>query len=139
MIILAILILLVPALVSVLLFERLKGYVLDLPKRIMLTFIFAFLINMTGFAFFIIRRWDYVSFSLDGASSMTDVSFVFQYMVFSLVSAVVLAYILSLVRVVKRSQPEDKAESEEQTEPEEQTELEEQTVPEEQSKPEDRK
>ena len=118
MIILAVILLLVPALISVLLFEKFKGYVLDLPKRIMLMFIFAFLINMTGYAFFIVRGWEYISFSLDGASSMTDVSFVLQYMVFSTISAVVLAYILSLVRVVKRSQPEEKTESEEQSQPE---------------------
>jgi len=139
MIILAILLLLVPALMSVVLFERFKGYVLDLQKRIMLMFIFAFLINMIGFAFFIVRGWDYVSFALDGSSSMTDVSFVLQYMVLSIVSAVVLAYILSLIRVVERSQPEEQSEAEEETEPEDQSEPEEQTEQEEQSQPEDRK
>ena len=102
MIILLILIMLVPALISVLLYERFKGYELSTQKRILLLFIFAYLINMIGYAALWARGWTYQSWTLDSSSTMTGVSFCLKYMAISLVSAVALPYILSVVRIGKR-------------------------------------
>ena len=103
MLILQILLLLGPALISVLLYERFKGYELTLTKRISLLFVFAFFINMVGYATLWVRGWGYHSWTLDSESGMTNVSFVLKYMGITLVAAVALAFILSLVRVSKRN------------------------------------
>jgi len=102
MLILQILLLLVPALISVLLYERFKGCELTLLKRVELLLVFAFLINMVGYAALWVRGRPDLSWTLDSASGMTDISFVLKYMAVSLVTAVALAFILSLVRVSKR-------------------------------------
>jgi len=93
---------LVPAMISVLLYERFKGYELSTQKRIFLLLIFAFLINMIGYAAMWLRGWEYHSWTLDRYSSMTGISFVVKYMAISLVSSAVLPFVLSLVRVGKR-------------------------------------
>jgi quinol-cytochrome oxidoreductase complex cytochrome b subunit len=103
---------LVPALISVLLYERFKGYVLSTQKRFTLMFIFAFLINLVWFALTWARGWAFQSWASDGGSSWTSTIFVLQYMVISLVSAVVLAFILSLVRVSKRNSKEESEDQE---------------------------
>lgn len=102
MIILMILLLLVPGLISVLLYERFKGYTLSHYKRAVLLLIFAFLINMGVYAAIWIRGWEYVSWTLDSASVMSGVSFCLKYMALSLVYAVVIPFVLSLVKVGKR-------------------------------------
>jgi len=102
MIILAFLLIFVPALISVLLYERFKGYNLTMQKRVMLLLIFAFLINMIWFAITWARGWEFQSWASDSESSLTSTVFVLQHKAISLVSGVVLAYILSLVRVSKR-------------------------------------
>ena len=102
MLILLILLMLVPALISVLLYERFKGYELSTKNRVILLLIFAYLINMVGYATLWLRGWDYQSWTLDGTSTMTHVPFVLKYMAVSLVSAVALPFVLSLVRVGKR-------------------------------------
>jgi hypothetical protein len=102
MLILLILLMLVPAMISVLLFERFRGYELTTQKRVILLLIFAFFINMVGYAALWLRGWEYHSWTLDGDSTMTSIPFVIKYMAISLVSAVVIAFVLSLVRVGKR-------------------------------------
>jgi len=102
MIILAFLLIFVPALISVLLYERFKGYDLTIQKRLMLLLIFAFLINMVWFAITWARGWEFQSWASDSESSLTSTVFVLQHKAISLVSGVVLAYILSLVKVSKR-------------------------------------
>jgi len=103
MLILQILLMLVPALISVLLFERFKGCELTLLKRVELLLVFAFLINLIGYATMWVMGWGYHSWTLDSESSMTSISFVVKYMGISLVAAIALAFVLSLVRVGKRN------------------------------------
>jgi len=103
MLILQILLMLVPALISVLLFERLKGCELPILKRVELLVVFAFFTNMIAYATVWIRGWAYINWELNCESTMLSVSFVLKYMAVSLVSAVALAFILCLVRVKKRN------------------------------------
>jgi len=63
--------------------------------------VLAFLINMILFAVIWVRGWDYQSELFEGWISLLDVSFLFKYMAISLVTAVVFAYLLSLVKVGK--------------------------------------
>ena len=102
MLILVILLLLVPAMVSVLLFERFKGCELTNQKRVIMLLIFAYLINMIGYAVLWLRGWEYQSWTLDGESTITGVSFVVKYMAITSVAAVVVPFVLSLVRIGKR-------------------------------------
>jgi hypothetical protein len=103
MIILQILVMLVPALIALLLYERFKGYELVLQKRVMLLLIFAFLINMVVYAVMWVRGWDNPSWTAEGEATVIATSFVLQYMLISLVSGVGFAFVLSLVRVGKRN------------------------------------
>lgn len=118
MIIITILILLVPALISVLCYEKFKGYELTWVKRIELFLILAFLINMFVYAVFWLRGWELISWTFDADSGAALVSFVVQYMIFSLVASVILPYILSLVRVgksrVDNAEDDDRVEEKEQ-------------------------
>ena len=98
MLILLILLLLVPPMISVLLYERFRGCALPNQKRVILLLIFAFLINMIEYAAIWLRGWTYISWTLDGASSMTGVSFVLKYMALSLASAVIIPYVICLIR-----------------------------------------
>jgi hypothetical protein len=102
MVIIMVLMLTVPALISMLLFERFKGYELTLLKRVSLFLIFAFLINMVGYAAFLMRGWDYINMTAGNESVMANTSFVVIYMGITLVSAVAIPFVLSLVRISKR-------------------------------------
>ena len=102
MLILLVIMLLAPALISVLLFERFKGYELTAQKRIALLLIFAFLINMLGYAVLWLRGITSIFWTLDKTSTMTEVAFCLKYMALSLVFAAVLPFVLSLVRIGKR-------------------------------------
>ena len=102
MLILLILLMLVPAMISVLLYERFKGYELPNQKRVVLLLVFAFLINMVGYAALWLRGWEYHSWTLDSESTLTRIPFVIKYMALSLASAVILPFVLSLVRIGKR-------------------------------------
>ncbi|MDR2598674.1 MAG: hypothetical protein LBC73_00165 [Oscillospiraceae bacterium] len=102
-----ILLLLVPALIALLLFERFKGYSYSLMKRLALLSIFAFLINMFVYAIIWIRGWHYFDWSGLPETSLTGTFVVLQYMVMSLVVAVGLAYVLSLVRIKKREENDE--------------------------------
>lgn len=99
MAILAVLILLVPAVIGVLCYERFKGYLLIWRKRVELFLIFAFLINMSVYGVMWLRGWGGLDWSFNSESTMVMTSVVFQYMVMALVASVALAYVLSLVRV----------------------------------------
>ena len=102
MLILLILMLLVPALISVLLYERFRDYELSNQKRILLLLVFSFLINMIVYAALWLRGWDYVSWTLNSASAMTGVSFCLKYMALSLVSAVIIPLLMNLVKIGNR-------------------------------------
>lgn len=108
MIILAFLILIVPALIAVLLYERFRATELIMRKRVELTLLFAFLINFIGYVVLWLRgnTFFYWDFAVPEAE-ISRVSFVVQYMLVSLVASVVLAYVLSLVRVGKKADSKD--------------------------------
>ena len=101
MIILLVLILLAPALISVMLFEKFKGCELSIYKRIALFVIFAYLINMTVYASIWLRGWENISWALDSGSDLYNVAFCLKYMALSLVSAVIIPFVLSLVKIGK--------------------------------------
>jgi len=103
MLILLVLMLLAPALLSVLLFEQFKGTKLPCFERASLLLVFSSLINMLSYAALWLRGWSTISWTLDGASSMTNVSFCLKYMALSLVFAVALAFVCSLVKAGKRT------------------------------------
>ena len=102
MIILLILVLLAPALISVLLFELFKGYELPILNRIALWIIFAFIINMVVYAAIWLRGWKNISWGLDNGSDLYNVAFCVKYMALSLVAAVVIPFVFSLVKIGKR-------------------------------------
>ena len=104
MLILLILLMLVPAMISVLLYEKFKGNELSTKQRVILLLIFAYIINLVGYATLWLRGWEYHNWSLGSDSSMTGVSFVVKYMAITFVAAVALPFVLSLVRIGK---PED--------------------------------
>lgn len=110
MIIIIALMVLVPALMAVLFYERFKGYELILRKRIELFLIFAFIINMLGYIVLWLRGWTYVVWTADIEVGALTASFVVQYMAISSVTAIVMAYMLSLVRVEKREDSEEEPE-----------------------------
>ncbi|MCL2079036.1 MAG: hypothetical protein FWH17_04235 [Oscillospiraceae bacterium] len=90
---------LAPALIAVLFYERFKGYELILRKRIELLIVFAFLIIAVAHAIFWARGWEFADWTLTGNSSLNTIAFIAQYMLITLVAAIVLAYVLSLVKV----------------------------------------
>lgn len=101
MYIMVILVLLVPALIGVLFYERFKGVELSWSKRGMLFAIFAFLINFFGYVVLWLRGFERVTWFADEFFAMMFVSFTVQYMGIALVTSIVLAYVLSLVRIDK--------------------------------------
>ena len=110
MLILLILLLLVPAIISVFLYERFRGKELSIQNRVILFLILAFLINMIGYAALWFRGQEHVSWALSGTSTMTSVSFCIKYMALSLVSAVIIPFVLYFIRKEKRNMPESDAE-----------------------------
>ena len=99
MLIIVVLTLLVPALIGVLFYERFKGYVLIWRKRIELLLVFAFMINLTAYATFWARGWPMLSWGTNDNSSAILIPVVVQYMAIALVTAVILAFVASLVRI----------------------------------------
>lgn len=112
MIIIIAIIVLVPALMAVLFYERFKGCELILRKRLELFAVFAFIINLIGYVILWLRGWTHVIWAATVDGGALTALFVVQYMVISSVAAVVMAYILALVRVEKI---ERSADSEEET------------------------
>ena len=102
MLIQLLLLLLVPAVLSVYLYEWFKGEKLSVENRIVLYVVSAFLINMFVYAAIWLRGHTSIVWSLSGFSSLTSVSFCLKYMALSLLFAVVIPYALSLIKVVKR-------------------------------------
>ena len=102
MIVLLTLMLLAPALISVLLYEKLKGYEFSYYMRVALLVVFAFIINMVVYATIWLRGWVNISLALDGGSDLYNVAFCLKYMAMSLVPAVIVPYVLSLVKIGKR-------------------------------------
>lgn len=102
MLILLLLVMLAPAMLSVVLYERFKGVVLSVLNRIIAIFIFAFIINLISYSFVWLRGWEHISWALNGTSTLLSVPFCVKYMAVSLVAAVIIAFILNLVQVGKR-------------------------------------
>lgn len=102
MLIQLILMLIAPAVLSVYLYEQIKGERLSVEYRIALLIIFAFLINMFVYAAIWLRGWETLSWSLNGTSELTKVPFCLKYMVLSLILSVAIPYALSLIKVGKR-------------------------------------
>ena len=98
MLILLIILQVTPPLIAVLLYERFRGYALTDRKRGALMLVFAFLINLFGYAAMWVRGWEYHNWSIGASSSMTSIPFVLKYMLISLLAAVVMAFVLSLFR-----------------------------------------
>ena len=101
MLVMIILLLLSPALISLLLYERFKAQTHSNLKRVALLFVFAFLINMIAYAAIWLRGWDYISWSLNSSSTMTMVSFCLKYMAISLLFAIIIPFVLSLIEIGK--------------------------------------
>ncbi|MDR2590279.1 MAG: hypothetical protein LBC71_04745 [Oscillospiraceae bacterium] len=114
----SVLLLLVPALVSILLFERFRGYEFTLIKRIIALPIFAFLVNMAVYAVLFVRGWAFFSWSGGADSSLTNTSAVLQYMIMALAIGVVLAYILSMVKISKKEDKPNEDEENNENNPE---------------------
>ena len=101
MIILLVLLLLVPAALSVLLYEQFIGYELSYYKRITLHLIIAYLINMISYTVIWLRGWTQISWTLDISSVLLNVSFCIKYMSLSLVSAVIIPFVLRYIKIGK--------------------------------------
>lgn len=107
------LMLLVPALIGLLCYEKFRGIEFGIKRRVEFYLIFAFFVNLAGYAILWLRGWDKIEWSLGNNSSALLTGVVTQYMLITLVAAVVLAYVLSLVRVgkSKASEQEDTADN----------------------------
>jgi len=101
MVILLVLMLLAPAIISVLLFERFKGTALSLQNRIAWFFVFAFLINMTVFMAIWLRGREQINLTLDNSSDLIQVAFCVKYMALSLLAAVAIPFAINLIKVGK--------------------------------------
>lgn len=102
MLIQMIIMLLAPAVLSVYLYERFKGYNLTTEKRIALMMIFALIINMIVYAAIWLRGWERISWTFDSSSELRSVSFCLKYMALSIAFAVILPFAASLIKVSKR-------------------------------------
>jgi len=109
MLFLLIVIWVVPPLVSVLLYERFRGYELSIFKRVSLGLIFAFFITLVGYSALWFRGWQYQNWTLDAHSTMTGITFTVKYMAVAIVTAVILPYLVCLLRAAKV--PEKKADA----------------------------
>jgi len=103
-----ILIQIVPPMVSVFLYERLRGYKLTDRRRIALFLIFTFSINVITYFVMWIRGWPTLKWTLDSSSSLISVSFVLKCMAISSISAVVIPCLICLVREKTKTIPGDK-------------------------------
>jgi len=97
-----------PPMISLLLYERLKSQSYSNLKRLALLLVFSFFINMGVYAAMWLRGWEYHSWTLDGTSSMTHISFVVKYMALSLVFAIVIPFVASLVSAKSRIKHDSK-------------------------------
>jgi len=97
-----ILILLAPAFISLLLYEKLTGFKLSVFERIAWSCIYAFLINTGVYTVLWLRGWTEVFWTID-STQLASVSFCVQYMAMSLLLSVALPFIFSLIKIGKKN------------------------------------
>jgi len=97
---LQIFIVLVPALLSVLFYERLKRCRFTLINRIILSLVFALFITLVVYVSFWLRGWENIGWTMEVISNMGGISFILFYVIVSLAAAAVLPFLLSLVMIV---------------------------------------
>jgi len=102
MLFLLILILLAPAVFSVILYEKFSGVTLSTIDRIGMMLIFGFLINMAVYAVMWLRGLNHISWALDGTSNFNQIQFCFKYMGLSLMFASALPFVFSIIKIGKR-------------------------------------
>jgi len=102
MIIILTLLLLVPSLIAVFLYERFKECKLAIIDRVGLLFIFSFFINMGVYSVIWVRGGEFINWAPDNFSSLASVSFCLKYMLLSLIFAGTLSYIFSLMKIGKK-------------------------------------
>jgi len=95
---LLILIWVVPPMIAVLFYERLRGCALSYFMRVVAGLIFAFFITMIGYAALWLYGIDQLVWTLDVSSVMAGVSFVVKYMAISIVAALILPFFGSLLQ-----------------------------------------
>jgi len=89
-----------PALLSVLLYEQLKKHKFTIINRVALLMVFAFFITMIVYVVFWLRGWENIGWAMEVISTMGGLLFVLLYMAISMAVAAVLAFLLSLVKIV---------------------------------------
>ena len=99
MLIILIIIQIVPPMISVILYERFRGYTLSDRKRLALFMIFTFFINMIGYSAAWLRGLGSLDWSLGVNSTMKSTSFMLKFMALSLVSAIMLPYAVCILRL----------------------------------------
>jgi len=102
MIIMLVLLLLVPSLIAVFLYEKFKECKISIIDRTGLLFIFAFFINMGVYSVIWMRGGTLINWTLDNSSSAASVSFCLKYMLLSLIFAGALSYVFSLIKIGKK-------------------------------------
>ena len=100
----------VPPLISVILYERLRGYKLPNSKRAALYLIFAFIITVAGITALWVLGWGYQVWIPDTYGVMTGLTYILAYAAVSLASAVVIPHAICLLR--KKAAEEEKEEKE---------------------------
>jgi len=88
----------VPPLISVILYERLRGYKMPFSKRAALYLIFAFFITVAGITTLWIFGWGYQVWIPDAQGIMTGLTYILVYASVSLAVAIVLPHSICLVR-----------------------------------------
>jgi len=96
-----ILVLLVPAIIATLLYEKFKDCEFSTKNYVASVLIFSFFINVTCYSVLWLQGWQYQNWALDGASILTSVPSTVKYMVIALIAAVMLSYIASFISLGK--------------------------------------
>ena len=97
MLVILIFLLLFTPVISVMFYERLRGYTLKNSMRVVSVLFFAILINIITYVVIWLRVGEFRSLGLDTAS-MRSLSFVLMYLVFSSVSSIALPYMVCFLR-----------------------------------------
>jgi len=101
MFIMQVLVLLVPAVVATLLFEKFKGYNLSMANRVITILVFAFFINMICYGVFWLIGWTFLNWDTDTYSTLTNVPLTTIYAGIAMLSSIVLSYIASFLTAKK--------------------------------------
>jgi len=88
----------VPPLISVILYERLRGYKLSNKKRIALYLIFAFFITLAGVVTLWVLGWGYQVWIPSTEGVMTGLTYILAYAAVALGTAIVLPHAICLLR-----------------------------------------